>query len=130
MRQHDPLKRTGAELFIEVLGTLGLNGDRAAIAKMLDRAEGRAPISMNINEASDGVNTLIEIFQAQSRAIGPPDDEDSDSDDLPALTEGDSSNVQENVEHRSLAADSKNYGEAAPAEADSPQPAWGARGRR
>jgi hypothetical protein len=78
----DPRKRTGAELFVEVLGTLGLSGDRAAIAEMLDRAEGRPAQALTIRDGDDNLKTICEFMTARSVKIGPPED------DFPQLTDG------------------------------------------
>jgi Family of unknown function (DUF5681) len=86
----DPRKRTGAELFVEILGTLGLSGDRAAIAEMLDRAEGRPAQALTVNEGGDGIKAILDIFQAKSLEVGLPDDDG----DLPQLSEGDSADDQ------------------------------------
>jgi Family of unknown function (DUF5681) len=69
----DPYKRTGAEMFVEVLGALGLSGDRAAIKEMLDRAEGTPPQSIHLSESQDNILKLCNIMTAKSDELGPPE---------------------------------------------------------
>jgi hypothetical protein len=83
-RPGDPYGRTHAEYFVEILGSQGQAGDRAAIAELADRAEGRPAVTMNVNEGSDGIKAILDIFEAKSLEVGPPDDDG----DLPQLTEG------------------------------------------
>jgi hypothetical protein len=83
----DPYKRTGAEMLVEVLGTLGLNGDRAAIAELINRAEGTPPQSIQVNEGQDNLLPIL-AGMARLHAERFPEGAEDDDDEFPQLTEG------------------------------------------
>ena len=77
----DPLQRTYARYFADYLAHRGMHGDQGAISEMIDRAEGRSRVNMEISDSPDPILELLaEMKAASKRAPKAPDgDEETET---------------------------------------------------
>jgi len=71
----DPLKRTHAQYFCDLLAHQALHGDRGAIVEIADRAEGRPRVSVDFGERPDPLTDLLKAVEKMSERDEPlPED--------------------------------------------------------
>ena len=70
----DKYGRTFAEAIVQTLGVQAVAGNISAASELTDRAEGRAPMAVQISEANDPLTELIAEMKKVSASLPPVED--------------------------------------------------------
>lgn len=74
----DPRERTFAQGMAEMAANRALLGDRECLKILLDRSEGRVPVTIDVGNTADPLMDLLTEMRKKHEELGPPERSESE----------------------------------------------------